>query len=274
MKNNSSPRFLALKTLMSAEKNGKYINLASDAELNSADMSDSDRALFTSLVYGVTERRITLDYIISCMSSRGCSHIEPRVMQILRLGLYQIIYLDKIPVHAAVNETVALTKNKGEGSFVNAILRNYIRDGHKKVSYPKKEDGLSRYLSVRYSFPEWICRTLADDYGEEDAEGILNAFSVCAPTATLRINTLKTDREAFKSTLSEHGIECENTPYSPFGLKLCSSAKIPAIDGFDTGAFFVQDEASQISTAILAPARGELLVDTCTCPGSKSFGGR
>ena len=272
MKNNSSPRYLALKTLLSAEKNGKYINLASDAELNSANMSAQDKALFTSLVYGVTERRITLDYIIAAMSSRGTSHIEPRVMGILRLGLYQIIYLDKIPVHAAVNETVALTKNKGEGSFVNAILRNYIRDGQSRVLFPKKEDSVSRYLSVRYSFPEWICESLIADYGAEDAEGILMAFSSSAPAPTLRANTLVTDKEALIRSISEAGIECDCTPYSPYGIKLSHSTNVTTLEGFSDGAFFVQDEASQISTKVLDPQAGETIIDTCSCPGSKSFG--
>lgn len=267
-----NPRFLALKTLLSAEKMGRYINLASDASIKSSDMSESDTALFTSLVYGVTERTITLDHIISCMATKGVRHVEPRVLMILRLGLYQIIYLDKIPTHAAVNETVSLCKNKGEASFVNAILRNYIRSGAQIVKFPDEKSESVRFLSLTYSFPEWICESLIEDYGYENAKGILDAFSAEPPFATLRINTLKTDVQSYKRSLDELGIEYADTGYSSAGVRLTEGAKITELSGFDGGEFFVQDEASQISTDVLSARPGDTVIDVCACPGSKSFG--
>ncbi len=273
MKNEATnPRLLALKTLMSAEKQGKYINLASDASIKGAKLSEEDTALFTSLVYGVTERKITLDYIISQMSTNGLRHIEPRVLGILRLGLYQIIYLDKIPSHAAVNETVALCKNKGESSFVNAILRNYIRYGASRVKFPDREAEPIRYLSVLYSVPEWICTSLQKDYGFNNAEGILSAFSVKAPNATLRTNTLKTDRETLLSDILNSSVKAKKTAYSKSGIKLGEGAKITSLCGFDKGEFFVQDEASGICVEVLSPKPHNTVIDTCACPGSKSFG--
>ena len=272
MKQEKNPRLLALKTLMCAEKAGKYINLASDASINSAVLTESDTALFTSLVYGVTERKITLDFIISRMAVKGGAHIEPRVMQILRLGLYQIIYLDKIPVHAAVNETVALCKNRGEASFVNAILRNYLRDGKTRVVFPAESEGKTKFLSLTYSFPEWICASLTADYGYENAKGILDAFCACPPTPTLRINTLLTDKEKYREMLTQSGVAFSDTGYSHSGVKLCEGTKISELAGFEQGLFFVQDEASQISTELLAPKAGDTVIDVCSCPGSKSFG--
>ena len=271
-KTQKSPRSLALETLLGAEKMGRYINLATDSSIKSADMSDSDRALFTSLVYGVTERRITLDYIISAMASRGGSHIEPRVRGILRLGLYQLIYMDRIPVHAAVNETVALCKSKGERSFVNAILRNYQRDGRSRVVFPSEQDDKTRYLCVTYSFPEWICASLIRDYGYENAKGILGTFSDEVPSATLRINTTKASVPEYKALLDKEGISYTDAPYAESALKLEDGAIISKLPGYSEGLFFIQDEASQISTKILAPEAGELIIDTCSCPGSKSFG--
>ena len=268
----TNPRLLALKTLMSAERQGKYINLASDISIKGADMSETDTALFTSLVYGVTERKITLDHVISCMAAKGTKHIEPRVLCILRLGLYQLIYLDKIPSHAAVNETVGMCQSKGECSFVNAILRNYIRDGARRVSFPDKEKEPTKYLSLTYSVPAWICDSLASDYGFENAEGILSAFSGEAPSATLRVNTLKTTREAFCRALAQTNTESRETSYSSAGVKLSEGAKITALSGFDVGEFFVQDEASQICIEVLSPKPDETVIDTCSCPGSKSFG--
>ena len=270
-KNDNNPRSLALSTLLSAERQGRYINIATDSRINSADMTDSDRALFTSLVYGVTERRITLDYIIGEMASRGGSHIEPRVRGILRLGLYQLIYMDKIPVHAAVNETVSLCKSKGERSFVNAILRNYQRDGAKRVVFPSEDEDMVGHLSIAYSFPEWICASLIRDYGYDNATAILDTFQSAPPSATLRINTNKISVADYKALLDKSGIEYSGTAYTD-AIRLSEGAKISELVGFEDGLFFVQDEASQISTKILAPESDELIIDTCSCPGSKSFG--
>ena len=275
MKNNKTkeqnPRLLALSTLHGAERDGRYINLAADVSIKGAAMEECDVALFTTLVYGVTEKKITLDYIISKMASKGGSHIEPRVRNILRMGLYQLIYMDKIPSHAAVNETVALCKNRGECSFVNAILRNYIRDGERRVVFPKKEDGIIPYLSIRYSFPEWICASLCRDYGEENAEGILSRFCSSSSSMTIHVNTLKTCMEDVIKKLSEKSIPHHLCAYAPNAIKLPEGAKITSLCGFDTGEFFVQDEASQISAHVLMPKENSVVIDTCTCPGSKSF---
>lgn len=272
MNKEQNPRFLALRTLMDAEKMGRYINLAADADIKCASMTAGDTALYTTLVYGVTERRITLDYIINAMASKGGSHIEPRVRCILRLGLYQIIYMSKIPPHAAVNETVALCKSRGERSFVNAILRNYQREGKERVIFPSEHDTPIEYLSVTFSFPEYICASLVGDYGYEDAKGILGAFSAEPPSATLRINTLKTSTALYKQGLEDAEIGASLTPYAPNGIKLSDGIKISDLAGFDNGEFFVQDEASQISSEVLDAQAGECIIDVCSCPGSKSFG--
>ena len=272
MNKNTDPRYLALRTLMDAEKRGRSINLAADAEIKCADMSAPDTSLYTTLVYGVTERRITLDYIIDAMASRGGSHIEPRVRCILRLGLYQLCYMDKIPPHAAVNETVSLCKNKGESSFVNAILRNYQRDGETRVKLPSEETEPLTYLSVKYSFPEWICASFVRDYGYDNAKGILEAFSAEPPAPTLRINTLKTSAAEYEQALKDAGVAFTEAAYAPNGLRLADGVKISELVGYDDGAFFVQDEASQISTEVLGVMPGQTVVDVCSCPGSKSFG--
>ena len=268
----TNPRYLALKTLLSAQKNGKYINLATDSAINAASLTEADKSLFTSIVYGVTERQITLDFIISRLCIKGCSHIEPRVMMIMRMGLYQLVYLEKIPVHAAVNESVSLCKTKGERSFVNAILRSYLRDDGERVVFPREEDGEVRYLSITYSYPEWICASLIEDYGYENAKGILAAFSNEPPSACLRINTLKTTKEKLKEKLSQKGVEISDLPYSENALRLSRGANVTSLDGFDDGHFFVQDQASQIASAVLDAKAGDLVIDTCACPGSKSFG--
>ena len=272
MKKENDPRVLALESLLRADKAGRYINIESDSSIKRSNMSEADVSLYTSLVYGVTERRITLDYIIERMSKNGLKHIEPRVLMILRLGLYQLMFLDRIPAHAAVNETVSLCKSKGETSFVNAILRNYQRKGKEIVVYPSEEEQPARFLSICYSFPEWITESFITDYGYENAKGICSAMSDRPPCVTLRINTLKTNPATFKEKLTELGFSYTDGIYTDSAIKLAEGSKISDIFGYEEGLFFVQDEASQISSRVLAPVPDSIVIDVCACPGSKSFG--
>ena len=142
-----SPRKLAFELLQKAETNDQYLNIALDHALDASSLSELDRALAATLVYGVTERKLTLDYQIDRLSSRKANELDLAVRTALRLGLYQLIYLDRIPPHAAVDESVSLVSRRASG-FVNAILRAYTRDPH--LYLPEKED-LPTYLSVVYS---------------------------------------------------------------------------------------------------------------------------
>ena len=144
-------RQTALTTLTRCDRDGSYSNLALDAAIKAGNFSPADRGLLTALVYGVIERRMTLDYLIDRLSDRKPDQIDPQVRNILRLGLYQLRYMDRIPPHAAINESVSLASRKSAG-FINALLRAYQRRS-KEITLPTKEDGILSYLSVRYSFP-------------------------------------------------------------------------------------------------------------------------
>ncbi len=263
-----SVRRLALDIITKCERSGQYSNIALDSALKKNDLSEKDRALLTALSYGVIEKKITLDYIIDALA-REPEKIDADVRNILRLGLHQLRFLDKIPSHAAVNESVELCKNRAKASFVNALLRSYIRK-KEEISFPDRETETARYLSVKYSFAEWICRALCDTYGEEEAEAYLLALST-PPSATLRVNTLKTAPKALLSRIRESGIDAAICRHSDFGIALADSAPISKITGFDEGEFFVQDEASHICIKALSPKAGEKLLDSCSCPGGKSF---
>ncbi len=229
-------------------------------------MSDEDRALLRRLVYGVTERRITLDYIISRLSSRPLEKLEGEVLLILRLGIYQLRYADRIPPHAAINETVALCRPSYKG-FVNAILRSYQRTGDSLELPPRKR--FPKYLSVTYSIPTDTARALIDDYGEERAEAILASFSE-VPPITLRVNTLKTTRKELMRRLTDEGFCVKETEYSPVGIRVLGGG-LPDCVTDGSGLAFVQDEASELCALALGARRGERLLDTCACPGGKSF---
>lgn len=255
-----TPRKLAYDLLLKAERTRQYSNITLDNALKGEAMSDADKRLASILFYGVTERRITLDYRISALSDRALSELDPAVLTAIRLGLYQLIYLDRIPPHAAIKETVDLVSRKSSG-FVNAILRAHTRAPELSLPPIGEHDS---YLSVKYSVGLPLVRRLISIFGE-GAEDILCGFDHI-PDLTLRVNTLKVSREA----LSDHLHDSQFTKNASTGLHTHGSVR--EMYGFDDGLFFVQDEASQICVEVLAPNAGDTVLDICSCPGSKSFG--
>ena len=260
-------RKLALETLCRCETAAQYANLALDAKIKKFNISGDDRSLFTLLVYGTIERKITLDYYISLLSSIPDQKIDGETRNILRLGLFQLIYT-RTASHAAVNETVALAPMRSRG-FVNAILRGYIRRKD-SLSLPSVEDDPCRALSVTYSFPEPTVQRLIDCFGKGEAEEYMKALCV-PPSVTLRVNTIKVSRDELLSRLELAGISAEPTPLAPYGIRLSESVPYSELERSFAGLFFVQDEASQLAAAALGAESGETVIDMCACPGSKSF---
>lgn len=261
-------RALALAVLEKHAGAEQYSNLALDTAIKRNTLSDVDRGLLTALVYGVIERQITLDYIAASLSDRPREELDVRTQTLLRMGLYQLQYLDRVPDHAAVNETVSLAPKRTRG-FVNAILRAHLRK-EKRFSLPDAEHDPIAYLSVKYSFGEGICRAFLSHFGMERTESLLRAFNRTVPM-TLRVNTLRIDREAFLARLRDAGYKAEPTRESADGVCL-SSTPVASIPGFAEGDFFVQDEASQLCVKSLDARAGMKVLDACSCPGSKAFG--
>ena len=255
-------RALALNVLTKCEAGG-YSNIALDTVIKRIDLSSQDRSLLTALVYGVIERKITLDYYVSSLSSIPNSKIEKDTRNILRMGLYQLIYMDKIPAHAAINETVSLANKRSKG-FVNAILRSYQREKD-NIKLPDISDKV-KYLSVTYSVGESLVKELLGSYSFEECENIFRAFGEKTPL-TLRANNLKTSREEILSEL-EGGIL---TPISPDGI-IVENGAVSELECLADGRVTVQDEASQICVRALSANAGDVVLDVCACPGSKSFG--
>ena len=187
-------RELALDVLLRCEAAGQYANLGLDAALKrESGITGAEKALCTALFYSVLEHRMTLDYIIDGAASIPPSAIERRVRMLLRMGLSQLLYFDRVPDHAAINETVTLTPKRSKG-FVNAILRGFCRKG-KEIDYPDASKEPLRYLSVRYSVPEALAEGFVRGYGFDRAASILAAFDR-APEVTVRVNTLRRTRAA------------------------------------------------------------------------------
>ncbi|MBR7112683.1 MAG: 16S rRNA (cytosine(967)-C(5))-methyltransferase RsmB [Clostridia bacterium] len=260
----TTARALACDLLLRAEAAGQYADRALDAALSrEADLSPKDKALCTTLFYGVIERRITLDHVIDTLSSLSPSAIEARVRTVLRVALYQLIYLDRIPDHAAVGEAVALVSRRSKG-FVNAVLRAFCRQ-RKEIAYPDREKEPIRHLSVRYSVPEKTAAVLCRTFGGARAESLLAAFEK-HPPVTVRVNTLQISREDFLARVPG----AVPTKNAPSGVFLPGDAPLQAL--LSEGLCFVQDEASQIAVAALGAEPGMRVIDLCAAPGSKSFG--
>ena len=257
-----TPRLIAYELLKKVERSKQYSNIVLDHALNGSDLQGPDRALASALFYGVIEKKITLDYHLSHLSARKLSELDTDVLCALRLGLYQLIFLDKIPNHAAINETVSLCARKTSG-FVNAILRSYTRQG--PAPLPSRENDTVNYLSVAFSVNPDLCEKLLGVYGLDKTEQMLEGINTAPPT-TIRANTLVISRDELENKI-DGATPTENSPH---GLKVKGAVR--DMFGFDSGAFFVQDEASQICVEALGAEAGELMLDICSCPGSKSFG--
>ncbi len=257
-----SARKLALSILLGAEKNNQFLNLSLDHALESSHLTGADRALCSTLVMGVTERRITLDARLSSLSSRPTEGLEPAVQMALRMGLYQLMYLDRIPPHAAVSETVDLVPKRASG-FVNAVLRSALRKPD--LVLPDPEADPCGHLSVKHSVCLPLAEKLVSVFGTDRTDSILEAFGN-HPPLTLAVNTQRITRDELLSRLTG----ASPTPYSPVGITVRGAVR--ELYGFEDGLFYVQDEASQIAVAALDAKPGETAMDICACPGSKTFG--
>lgn len=219
----------------------------------------------TALFYGTVERKISLDFAIASLSGRSISEIAAHTKQLLRLGLYQIYFM-QIPTYAAVNETVALGENKAERGFLNAVFREALRRGERPLPDAAKR---ARYLSVKESFPLATVKRFISLLGEEDTAALLAAYNRVSPL-TLRI--VKGEREAYIEALAQAGIASEKTPFAPNGVRVLSPVSVSRLPAYESGAFFVQDEASQLAVAALDAKAGDRIIDVCACPGGKTAG--
>lgn len=261
-------RKLALDLLQKYEASETYINLALSS--HSADsLTREERAQLTALLYTTVERKLTYDYYISAISGRSLEDIDPYTKNVLRLGICQILEMNSVPDFAAVNESVKLARNKGEAGFINALLRSVVRQKD-CLPLPREDKNYRRYLSVKYSFPLWIVKTLDKLYGREATESLLISFNENKYT-DLTVNTMKTTAEELRRALTERGIETVPSVSPAHSLRIPKSVNPEHLPGFSEGHFFVQDGACVISALALNAKSGEKVIDVCSCPGGKSF---
>ena len=264
-------RELALKVLYDIDVNNAYTNSSLNKTIKLADISSKDKALLYEIVYGVVKNRLKIDYIINKFSKVKAKKISSYVLNILRMGIYQVIFLDKIPDSAACNEAVKLAKkysNKGGVGFVNGVLRNICREKD-NIVFPDKETDFVKYLSVKYSYPEWIVKKLVDQYGEKCTESFISESNMPHNT-DIRINTLKTTVENFCNILNKRDISYELSETAENIISVDANIDMTMLDEYKNGMFSLQNSSSKRAVDILAPESGETVIDVCAAPGGKS----
>ena len=268
----TNSRKIVFEALIKIEEGG-YSNIVISNALDKNELSDRDRAFSSALFYGVLERAITLDKIISEFSTQKASKLSVYVKTALRMGIYQLVFMDKIPDSAAVNESVNLvkrTKASRYSGFVNGVLRNISRTDKEKLldfSFVQQTD---KRLSFEYSVPDWMAGLFIKNYGEDFTRDMLCAFNGRNSTV-LRVNTLKIQPEDFVSELKKSGINAEISDICKTAVIVDGSGAVDKIYGYNEGLFHVQDTASQLCCEALGVKPGMRLLDICAAPGGKSF---
>ena len=263
-------REVALKALYKIDKEKAYSNIVLDEELknNSKLLNEKDIGLISQIVYGVTTWKLTLDCIIEKHSKIKIKKISPWIINILRMGIYQIIFLDKIPKSAAVNESVNLAKRYGHktsSGFVNAILRNVDNKDYEELFLEK--DSIEK-ISKTQSMPKWLIEKLLENNSIEQTEEICKNLNK-KPEISIRINKLKTSKKEIIEKLEKRNIKVKETELEDF-LIIKNAKEIEKIDEFKQGLFTVQDISAGLTALILNPKKGEKVLDACSAPGGKT----
>lgn len=265
-----SARHLALESLWRIEIKGEFAKKALDEALDNP-LSSLDKGLIMEIVYGVLRHRRRLDWIIEGQADRDIEEIDPWVRNNLRMGTYQILFLERIPQWAAVDESVELAKfygHTGAAGFVNGVLRNIIRN-RDTIRYPSIDENPILHISILYSHPEWLVKRWVERFGIDETISLCKANNEIPPL-TIRVNTLRIKREDLLSLLREEVEGAEPTSLSPYGIKIKGFTSIPELRSYRKGLFQVQDEGAQLIAPLLDPKKGERILDACAGPGGKA----
>ena len=264
-------RGLAIKILNRIDRTDAYLERMLDNEMKSNELAGPDKALLYEIVHGVVRWQGRLDWILNGFYKGTFSKAIPNLKNALRVALYQILFLDRVPDYAAVNEVVEFVKKlQGQkpADLVNAVLRNIIRSKN-SIRYPDPEEDLVGYLAAYYSHPSWMVKRYVTRFGREDTEKLL-MFNNEKPYLTLRINGLKTKPEEFKTLLENVNLKYHQGTYLPEFFKLLNLTNITAWEYYAKGYFNIQDESAGLACRLLSPEPGMRVLDLFSAPGGKS----
>lgn len=266
-----SARETALRVLRSCRTGGAWADAALRAQLGRDGLSGPDAALCSRIVYGVTQNRLLLDFYLTAYCSQKLDHLQPPLLDILRIGAYQILFLDKVPDSAAVNTSVELAKTTGRGQaagLVNAVLRKIVQNRNSLPPIPERED--AQYLSIRYSHPKWLVKRLLSLLGREETERFLAAGNSQPPTAA-QVNSLRGSVAELREVLAAEGVSTEIHPWLPDCLLLSGTGDLECLNAFRKGRFYIQDPAARLAVMAMDVKPGDQVLDVCAAPGGKSF---
>lgn len=269
MSNSQSARGAAVRVLSAVRREGSYSNIALDNLLSDTPLSPADAALATRLIYGVLERQITLDWCLSACSNRPLKKLHPVVADSLRVAAYQLLYMQRIPAAAAVNEAVNLVKRRQPyaAGYTNGVLHTLIRRREELfANLPAGDEG----LAVRYSCPAPLIAFWRETYGEEILQGLLDGLNEPPPTY-LRVNTLKTTVADFVDLLQQEGIKHRVCGELPACVEVSSAASLKRLAKSVQNCYYHQDMASQYACRALDVQSGERVADVCAAPGGKTL---
>lgn len=264
-----NPREIAMKILIDINEKDAYSNIVINRHLDK-DIDSRDESFIREVVYGVLENKLYIDYIISKASKIKLKKIHYNILEILRIGIYQIVFMDRIPDSAAVNESVKLAKkygHRGTIGYVNGMLRSIIRDkdGFLNIDVKDKID----YISIKYSHPKFMVERWAKEYGIGFTEDLCKKNNE-VPSLNIRVNTLKISREDLRERLSQKGIKTKYGRYAYDCLIVENPQGIVDTHEFKEGLFTIQDESSMLVSQVMNPRDGSLVLDVCAAPGGKS----
>ena len=264
-------RDVALEVLMQVDRANAWSDGSLKRTIAKNKLDSREAALATRLSYGVVQNKMLLDYYISCYCTQKAEKLEPVIRNILRIGGYQILFMDKIPHRAAVNEAVEQTKkNKREkaAGMVNAVLRKFVANWMNMPALPN--GSTAEYLSVRYSHPLWLVKRLMNLLGAEETEAFLQQNNEIVPT-TIQVNPLKTTAEELEAELTQSGVSVEKHPWLSGCFEVSGTGDLENLPAFTEGRFMVQDAAARLVANIAQPAEDAKVLDMCAAPGGKSF---
>lgn len=271
LKPNGHPRAWALHVLLEVEERGAYANLALGALLDKMRPVKLDRAFTTELVYGTLRTLNTLDWVLGHYSRRPLADLTPVVRNILRLGTYQIMFMDRVPDSAAVNESVNLARRHGHAGivkYVNGVLRNLVR-GKAGLSYPDAVQNPVESIALMHSHPPWLVRYWLDLLGYEDTMALCQANNLPAPN-TVRVNTLKTNTPALVEILAALGVKAQPGQYAKDCLYLDGFVSLGGLPPYREGLLQIQDESSILVGQAVQPRPGSRVLDVASAPGGKA----
>lgn len=264
-------RDIVLSVLMDVETKHTFSNIALANALSKNQFEDKrDRAFITRLAEGVIEQKLTLDYIINQFSKTKVNKCKPLIRCLLRMGTYQILYMDSVPDSAACNECVKLAKKHGFGSlsgFVNGVLRNISRNVD-NIKEPEGDINDPEYLSIKYSMPVWLCQKIKKDYPTCFNKIIEGCF--WDRETSIRVNTTRISRDELKAMISDAGVTVEYGQYDDKALLISDYDFIKKVPGYRQGLFTVQDESSMCAIRAAGISEHQTIIDVCAAPGGKT----